>query len=54
MKYSVRIILSEIEVEAESKEEAEEVAMDVYEGDARTHLDYGLAVEGIEFKEDRR
>lgn len=54
MKCKVRIILREIEVEAESLEEVEKIAMDIYEGDARTRLDYGLAVEGIEFTEDRR
>jgi len=52
VKYRVRIILDEIEVEAESKEEAEEIAVDVYEGDAGTRLDYGLVVEGIEIMEE--
>lgn len=51
MNCRVRIILSEIEVEADSVEEAEEIATDVYEGDARTRLDYGLAIEGIEIME---
>ena len=51
MKYSVRIILDEIEVEAESREEAEQIALDVYDGDARTHLDYGLAVSAVEIEE---
>ena len=52
MKYRARIILDEIEVEAESREEAYEIAMDVYEGDARIHLDYGLAVTDIEVEEE--
>lgn len=51
MKYGVRIILSEIEIEADSKEEAEEIALDVYDGDGRTHLDYGLAVDEVEVEE---
>lgn len=51
MEYRIRLVLSEMEIEADSAEEAEEIAMDVYEGDARTRLDYGLAVEGIEITE---
>lgn len=44
MIYRVRIILDAIEVEAESEEEANAIALDVLEGDARTQLDYGLGV----------
>lgn len=44
MKYGVRIILDQIEVEADNEEEAKEFAQEVYDGDARTHLDYGLSV----------
>jgi len=48
MIYSVRIILDTIEVEAENEEEANAIAEDVYNGDARTHLDYGLAIVDFE------
>ncbi len=51
MKYGVRIILDEIEVEAESKEEAIEIAQDVYEGDTHTHLQYGLGIVDYEVEE---
>lgn len=51
MKYGVTILLEQIEVEAESQEEAEEIAMDIYGGDARTHLDAGLSVVGFETEE---
>lgn len=42
--YRVRIILDEIEVEAETEEEANEIATDVLYGDASTHLAYGLSI----------
>lgn len=51
MKYSVRIILDSIEVEAGNREEAEQIALDIYEGDARTQLDYGLSVVDYETEE---
>ena len=50
-RYSVRIILDEIEVEADSIDEANEVATDVFYGDAHTHLDYGLSIIDFETEE---
>lgn len=47
-EYSVRIILSELTVIAESAERAEEIALEIYESDARTHLDHSLCVEACE------
>lgn len=47
-KYSVRIILDEIEVEADSIDEANEIATDVYYGDAYSHLAYGLSIVDFE------
>lgn len=44
MTYSVRIILSEIEVEAENEEQAIEKAQDIYDSDAYTQLHSGLSV----------
>lgn len=50
-RWRVRIYVSEIEVEADSQDEAEDKAMDVMYGDTRTHLDYGFSVEGFETEE---
>ena len=47
-EYSVRIVMSELTIIAESAERAEEIAMEIYEGDARTHLDHSLFVEACE------
>lgn len=47
-EYTVRIIMSELTIIAESAERAEEIAMEIYEGDARTHLDHSLFVEACE------
>lgn len=44
MKYGVRIILDEIEVEAETEEEAREIAQEIYDSDAYTRLHAGLGV----------
>lgn len=52
MKYRVRIILDELEIEADSQEEAEEMATDIMYGDARTHLDNGFAIAGFETEVD--
>lgn len=50
-EYTVRIIMSELTITAESAERAEEIAMEIYEGDARTHLDHGLCVECCEVED---
>ncbi len=46
--YTVRIILSELHIVAESRERAEEIAMEIYESDTRTHLDHNFCVECCE------
>ncbi len=51
MKYGVRIILDQIEVEADSQEEAEEIAQDIYDSDAYTRLHAGLGVIDYEVEE---
>ena len=51
-EYTVRIVLSELTIVAESSERAEEIAMEIYEGDARTHLDHSLFVECCEVDEE--
>lgn len=51
MKYGVRIILDQIEVEADSQEEAEQIAQDIYDGDAHTRLYAGLSVVDYEVEE---
>lgn len=50
-EYTVRIVLSELTIIAESAERAEEIAMEIYEMDARTHLSHGLAIEGYEVED---
>lgn len=50
-EYTVRIVMSELTIVAESAERAEEIAMEIYEGDARTHLDHGLCVECCEVED---
>lgn len=50
-EYTVRIILSELTIIAESAERAEEIAMEIYEGDARTHLNHSLFVEACEVED---
>ncbi len=47
-EYTVRIVLSELTVIAKSPERAEEIAMEIYESDARDHLNHGLCVENCE------
>lgn len=44
MTYGVRIILDEIEVEAENEDQAKEIAQDIYDSDAYTRLHAGLSV----------
>ena len=46
--YTVRIVLSELNIVAENRERAEEIAMEIYEGDAHTKLHHGLSVECCE------
>ena len=50
--YTVRIILSELHIVAESRERAEEIAMEIYESDTRTHLDHNFCVECCEVDEE--
>lgn len=47
-EYTVRIVLSELTIVAESAERAEEIAADIYESDAHTHLTHGLCIEGFD------
>ena len=47
-EYSVRIVLSELAIVAESQERAEEIAMQIYEADAHTKIHNGLSVECFE------
>lgn len=50
-EYTVRIVLSELTIIAESAERAQEIAMEIYGMDARTHLDHGLAIEDCEVED---
>ena len=50
-RYAVRIILDEIEVEADSIDEANEIATDILYGDTHTHLAYGLSIVDFETEE---
>lgn len=50
--YTVRIILSELHIVAESRERAEEIAMEIYESDARTHLDHNFCAECCEVEDE--
>lgn len=43
-KYSVTIILDQLEIYAESEERANEIAQDIMDGDAHTHLVHGFSV----------
>lgn len=47
-KYAVRIIVDELEVYAESEERANEIAQDIMDGDAHTHLVHGFSVVDFE------
>ena len=47
-QYSVRVVLDEMEIHARGQDEAEEIAMAIYESDARTHLNHGLCVVGFD------
>lgn len=50
--YTVRIVLSELNIVAENCEQAEEIAMEIYEGDAHTKLHHGLSVECCEVDDE--
>ena len=50
--YAVRIVLSELNIVAEDCERAEEIAMEIYEGDAHTKLHHGLSVECCEVNDE--
>lgn len=43
-EYEVRIILDTLTIYAESEERANEIAQDIMEGDAHTHLHHGFSV----------
>ena len=51
-EYTVRSVMSELTIVAESRDRAEEIAMEIYEGDARTHLDHGLCMECCEVDDE--
>ena len=50
-EFSVRIVLSELTIVADSAERAEEIAIDILDSDARTRLSHGLCVEVCEVEE---
>ena len=50
-EFSVRIVLSELTIVADSAERAEEIAIDILDSDARTRLSHGLCVEACEVEE---
>lgn len=47
-KYTVRIIMDELEICAESEDRANEIAQEILESDARTHLNHGCFIAGFE------
>lgn len=49
-RYNVRIILDSLDIVAESEERANEIAVDIMNSDARTHLDHGFGV--VDFDTD--
>lgn len=50
-EFSVRIVLPELTIVADSAERAEEIAIDILDSDARTRLTHGLCVEACEVEE---
>ena len=50
-EFSVRIVLSELTIVADSAERAEEIAVGILDSDARTRLSHGLCVEACEVGE---
>ncbi|MDE7242955.1 MAG: hypothetical protein K2O18_03120 [Oscillospiraceae bacterium] len=51
-EYTVRIILSELTIIAEFSEHAGEIAMEIYEGSAYTHIRHGLSAELCEVDDE--
>lgn len=49
--YTARIVLSEVTIITSSAERAEELAMEIFESDARTQLTHGLCVEYVEVED---
>ena len=47
-KYTVRIIMNELEICAESEDRANEIAQNILESDARAHLDHGCFIADFE------
>lgn len=47
-KYTVRIIIDELEICAESEDEANKIAQSILESDARTHLNHGCFIADFE------
>lgn len=47
-EYTVRPVFSELTIHAYSREQAEEIAMEIIEGDAHTQLHNGYALECLE------
>ena len=51
MNYGVRVILEQIEVEAENRDNAEEIAINIYESDGLTRLNAGMLIADFEVEE---
>lgn len=51
-KYTVRIIVDQLEIYAESEDEANEIATDIMYGDSRIHLDHGFSIVDFETELD--
>ena len=47
-EYTVRIVLSDLTIVADSQERAEEIAADILNSDARTRLTHGLCIEDFD------
>ena len=47
-KYTVRIIMDELEICAKSEDEANKIAQSILESDARTHLNHGCFIADFE------
>lgn len=43
-KYTVRPVYDSVEIFAESEERAIEIATEIFDGDARTHLNHGFSM----------
>ncbi len=51
-EYTVRIVLSELTIVAESSDRAEEIAADILNSDAHTRLSHGLCIECCEVEDE--